>query len=69
MAEIYNFSLKDIMTIFSAHLKCPNREGCEGCVLNEIKFEGRRIGCLKLRDMAMQHTLNIVKEVYYGEND
>lgn len=70
MAEISNnFSLEDIATIFSAHLNCPDRGDCEGCVLNETKIAGRRVGCLKLRDMAMQDIVNAVKEVNNGEND
>lgn len=52
-------SLRDVMAIFSAHLNCPDSNGCDNCILNENKIEGHRVGCLKLRDMAMQRIVDM----------
>ena len=64
MTDIYNdisntFSFKDIAVIFSAHLKCLDCGSCDKCILNDNKIEGHRVGCLKLRDIAMQKIVDI----------
>lgn len=76
MTDIYNdisnsLSFKDIATIFSAHLKCLECGGCDNCILNENKIEGYRIGCLKLRDIAMKKIIDIFgdKGVVDGKNN
>ena len=50
--------LNSIDIIFSAHLKCLENSNCDKCILNEARVDGHRIGCLKLRDMAMQKVID-----------
>jgi hypothetical protein len=58
--EVYDsLNFKDIAIIFKSFLQCPESGGCEKCVLNENKIQGHRIGCLKLRDIAMQKVIDI----------
>lgn len=60
-------SPKDIIDIFSAFLNCPDYydECCDNCILNNSYFNGRQVGCFKLRDLAMQQTIEIFKK---GDN-
>lgn len=68
--EVYDrLSLKDIMIIFKSFLQCPECGGCENCALNEIKFKGRSIGCLKLRDIAMQVIIDNSERCINDAND
>lgn len=66
-------STNDIANIFSIHLNCPledNEEGCDSCILNDARLNGHRIGCFKLRDLAMQKVIDIFgKGDCNGEND
>lgn len=57
--DVYNsLSFKDITSIFSAHLKCPDGD-CDKCILNEYKINGHRVGCLRLREIAMQRIVDL----------
>ena len=68
--EVYNsLSLKDIVIIFNSFLQCPENGTCGNCALNEIKFKGHSIGCLKLRDIAMQKIANTGERCLNDEND
>ena len=64
-------SPKDIVIIFSAFLNCPNYdECCDNCVLNDNRFDGYKIGCFRLRDLAMQRAIEIFsKGDDNGKND
>jgi hypothetical protein len=58
--DIYNgLSMSDVAIIFSIYLKCHEYGTCDNCVLNEHKINGHRVGCLKLRDIAMQKVIDI----------
>ena len=60
MENLYKtLDIQTITEIFKAFLECPNRGGCDNCILNENKIEGCRIGCFKLRDMAMQKVIDM----------
>lgn len=65
-------SSNDIITIFSTFIDCPNNndECCDNCILNDNWLNGHRIGCLKLRDLAMQRVIEIFnKGDDNGKND
>lgn len=52
--KIYDMlSIEDITKIFQAFLDCPNCGSCDNCILDNHK-----IGCFKLRDLAMQKVID-----------
>lgn len=52
--DIYDtLSAEDIVKIFKAYLNCPCGS-CENCILDNDK-----VGCFKLRDIAMQKVINM----------
>ena len=59
--NIYDtLSKAEIVQIFKAYLNCPCGS-CDDCILDNDK-----VGCFKLRDIAMQKVINIFK---FGDND
>lgn len=64
--NMYNFSKKlspkEIAIIFATFLKCPDYDNCENCLLNNCRLDGHRIGCFKLRDLAMRKTIEMFED-------
>lgn len=63
MRDYNSLTITDIIEIFSEHLKCPDN-GCEECKLCDEK-----VGCFRLRDMAMKKTINIFNKLNEVEAD
>ena len=59
---MYNFNKEltfdEISIIFDTFLKCPDFNGCENCILNDCLYNNQKIGCFKLRDLAMQRVID-----------
>lgn len=59
--ELYNdLTLNEIANIFDIFLKCPDNCSCDGCTLNNYSLNNKKIGCFKLRDVAMQKIVDII---------
>lgn len=54
-----NTLLSNVDIIFSAHLKCAECNTCDNCILDNARIDGHPIGCLKLRDLAMQSVVEV----------
>ena len=57
MRNYNNLTIDDIIEIFSEHLNCPH-DNCGQC-----KLYDDRVGCFRLRDMAMAKAIMILNEV------
>ena len=57
MKDYNNLTINEITDIFSAHLTCPDGD-CGKC-----KLSNEKIGCFRLRDMAMRQAISILNEV------
>ena len=49
-----NLTIEHIADIFNVFLECPDYESCDNCKLNNNK-----IGCFKLRDIAMKKVVDM----------